>query len=70
MNFIADDMKAIQDRMREIRKESGLPDDNWQTACGVALDAIAGTYDLVRRDYEADYSLRNRIGDARSRRFK
>ena len=68
-NYMADSAEDIAKRIHDIRKEEGLRDDNWRTATGSDLDAIAAAYD-VKRDptYESDSTLRARIEAAINKR--
>jgi hypothetical protein len=70
MNFIADDVLAINARRQEIRKEEGLPDEDWRTASGNDLEAVAAGLDIYRINFESDYSLRAKIEAAMMRRGK
>jgi hypothetical protein len=70
MNFIADDVLAINARRQEIRKKEGLPDEDWRTASGNDLEAVAAGLDIYRINFESDYSLRAKIEAAMMRRGK
>lgn len=67
VNYLADSSDIAQ-RIREIRKEEGRRDDNWRTATGEDLDAIAAFYNLTRVSYEVDSTLRSRIETAIAKR--
>jgi hypothetical protein len=58
---MSDDYSAIKTRMREIRKEQGQPDDDWRTAAGSDLEAIAAFYDMTRDNDQTDEQLRTKI---------
>ena len=58
---MSDDYAAIKTRMREIRKERGQPDDDWRSATGSDLDAIAAFYDMTRENSQTDDALRTKI---------
>jgi hypothetical protein len=61
MGYLADSFSEINSERRRIRKESGLPDDNYKTAMGADLDACAAWYDVYRKPYENDYELTKRV---------
>ena len=61
MSFLADDFKALAAERKRVRKGEGLPDDDWKTAMGTDLDAIAAGYEIYRNQYESDYDLTKRV---------
>jgi hypothetical protein len=64
MNYLADDGAAIRARLREIRLAEGRGDDDYVTAQGKDLDALAAREGLVRLYAETDAALRQRIASA------
>jgi hypothetical protein len=65
MSYVAEDFNEISAKRKALRREQGLPDDDWRTATGTDLDAIGGGCDVYRLDHETDYAFRRRIGEAR-----
>lgn len=59
--MLADDMSDINRRLRAIRAEEKRPDDDWNTAGGADLDALAAARGIRRVGIETDYSLRSRL---------
>ena len=57
----AEDFGEIKRRMRELREEQGMLDDDPLTAATDALEAIASTFGLNREHGETDIQLRARI---------
>lgn len=58
---IAEDFGDINRRLRELREEAGILDDDPMTAASDALDAIADIYGMTRGSGEPDVQLRARI---------
>lgn len=55
------DFAEINRRLRELRAEQGLPDDDPMTAVGDSLDMIGAVYGLKRTSTESDDTFRARI---------
>jgi hypothetical protein len=62
--FLADDFTSIASERARMRREEGLRDDNWKTANGGDLDALAAGYEIYRTPFESDYALRGRVEKA------
>jgi hypothetical protein len=58
----ANDFPVILTNLRRIQKAEGRVDDDWRTATGLELDRLAARYDLNRKAYETDDSIRKKIG--------
>lgn len=61
MGFLADDVGDIAANWAKLRKDQGLPDQNWKTASTSDLEACAAGYEIYRKPAEGDYDLRKRI---------
>ena len=55
------DYGEINRRLRELRAEQGLPDDDPLTATGDSLDMIGAVYGLKRSSTESEDTFRARI---------
>lgn len=64
MTPLCEQLGDIHRRMHDICKEENRPDRDVMTATNGDLDALAAQYDLERKTYEADDSLRERVLEA------